>query len=362
MSDENQAEADLKDDAMGEDRAAHGASHDPANSRATDPVKAYEAEVADLLARGDEPADEDESTEDEADDGNGEEEETTEDAEDEESADEETEDESTEEEEAPSEEDEETEATPQSRYRIRAKDDVEAEALALRKRHPDWSLKECLAKAEQVLGVATKEESESEDSTPARTSELVAQEIEALLDEKEAAMKGMEFEKVAELDRKFRALTKEESQLIAAEAKAEDTKQSSETARFEAEWDQSEARAVAHYPDCTDKDSALTKKMGEIDARMKRLQDPLFSSPNKPFLLAQQAAKELGIPMTDPAAAKKPVPAKKATTSRRPVTPASGNARTTEPADTATKLEKRIGSVQTLDDYEATVASVTGGR
>lgn len=360
MSDNDQAEADLRDDAMGDDLATQGASHDPEQNGATDPVKAYEAKVAELLARGDEPEDEDGDLDDsEANDGNGEEDESEAEPDGEESPEGEDEEESAEEEEAPS--DEEEEGKPQARFRIRAADEVEAEALALRKRHPDWSLKDCIAKAEQVLGVSKTGETDgdSEDTTPARTSEIVAQEIEALLDAKEEALKAMEFDQVAILDRKFRALTKEESTLLASEAKAAETRQDSEAARFDSEWDQSEARAVAHYPDCTDKDSALTKRMGEIDARMKRLNDPLFDSPNKPFLLAKQAAKELGIPMIDPAAARKPAAKKAVSTSRRLVTPASGNARTTEPAATATKLEKQIGSVKSLDDYESLVNSVT---
>jgi hypothetical protein len=363
MSDENQAEADTNDDTMVDDRAAHDTSNDPTNNGATDPVKAYEAEVADLLARGDQP-DEDDSTDDDADSGNGEEDDANDDADAEESADDESGDESSEEEEIPSDEEEEPENSQQSRYRIRAKDEVENEALALRKRHPDWSLKDCLAKAEQVLGVGKADESEAaaDDATPARTTELVTKEITDLRAQKKEALAAMEFEKVADLDDQIDALRDEKEDLRVKESHEANTKRDTESVRFNSEWEQSEARAVAHYPDCTKADSPLVKRMNEIDARMKRLDDPLFNSPDKPFLLAKQAAKELAIPMVDPAAATKPAAKKATSNSRRPVTPASGNARTTEPADTATKLEKQIGNVTSLDDYEATVASFrTGG-
>jgi hypothetical protein len=198
----------------------------------------------------------------------------------------------------------------------------------------------------------------AEDAAPARTLDDVSSEYTALKAERKAAMAGLELERVAELDDKLDDLRDEREALRVAEAKASVSRESAEETAFLSAYEQAEAKAVAHYPDTTNPDSALTKRMVEMDQRMKRLGDPLFNSPNKPFLLAQAAATELGIPMSDPKAVTRP--ASKAPV-RRPVPPASGSARTSEPVDSATKLEKAIGSVATMEDYDKVVASLGGG-
>jgi hypothetical protein len=93
----------------------------------------------------------------------------------------------------------------------------------------------------------------------------------------------------------------------------------------------------------------MVKLMTELDHRMKEIGDPLYDSPDKPFILAKQAARELGIPMTDPK--RKPAPSQK---SVRPVQPAPGNRRTSAPAPSA-RLDADLDNIQSLEDYEAFV-------
>lgn len=349
MPNDDQAEADLREDpTTGDDPAAQDASHDPENLGATD-LDDYHREVAAILEQGDQPANEEEPAEEESS-TEGEEEDAPDESPEEEEA----------EEDAPAEEEEEAEDTKaQSRFRIRASDDVEAEALALRKRHPDWSLKKCIETAETILGVKTADTDNEEEAPPPRSTADVTKELADVRAARKQALAEMEFEKLAELDDRIEDLRDEREELRLSEMQVQASKKDAESVRFDTEYEQSETRAVAHYPDCTNPESALVKKMTELDQRAKSLEDPIFFSPNKPFLLAQAAAKELGILMADPKAPKPP--AKKQAAPRRPVPPASGSARTTEPADSATKLEKQIGGVQTQEDYDKLVSSLGAG-
>lgn len=65
--------------------------------------------------------------------------------------------------------------------------------------------------------------------------------------------------------------------------------------RFEAEITKSERLAVTYYPDTTNSESAMMKRMVELDTQMRQQGDPRYHSPEKPMILAELAAKELGI-------------------------------------------------------------------
>lgn len=335
MADNDQAQADLSDSTPGDDLATQGASHDPETTGATD-LADYQRMVDDLGddEQGDEPAESEESPVEEDDAGNGEEEESPEEA-----------------------VEEEPEPKSSNRFRFNSPEDQAVAAIAKAK---GVSLVEAARIFAAESAPASREaEAEAEEAAPVRTLADVEAEYAATRAERKAAMAGLEIEKAGDLDDKLEDLRDEREALRLAEATAGATRESAEEARFFTEYDQAEAKAVAHYPDTTNAESALTKRMVELDQTMKRLGDPLFHSPNKPFLLAQKAAIELGIPMADPKAART-APASTAT-KRRPVPPASGNARTTEPVGTATKLEKAIGQAATMDDYENLVAGLGVG-
>lgn len=68
-----------------------------------------------------------------------------------------------------------------------------------------------------------------------------------------------------------------------------------EEKQFEADYLKSEQRAVATYPDTTDPQSAILKRMVELDKQMLEQGDQRYHSPDKPMILADLAAKELGI-------------------------------------------------------------------
>ena len=340
MADNDQAQADLSDSTPGDDLALQGASHDPAIAGATN-LADYQALLENLPddEQGDEPAEFEDLAADEEDAGNGEEEESP--AEEVEESEEAAE--------------EEPEPKSSNRFRFNSPEDQAVAALAK-------ATGKSLIEAGLMIKAATATAAEAavvEEAAPVRTSADVDSELESVEQEFADAMEAMEFEKIAAINKKQRKLIEEKAELRYSEVQATATKETAEEAQFFSDYEKAEAKAVAHYPDTTDPESALTKRMVELDQTMKRLGDPLFHSPNKPFLLAQKAAIELGIPMADPKAAKS-APASPAT-KRRPVPPASGNARTTAPVDSATKLEKAISNVATLEDYDKLAASVGVG-
>jgi hypothetical protein len=236
-----------------------------------------------------------------------------------------------------------------NRFRVRAKDDVEAEALSLRKRHPDWSLEKCLASAKSILGVndAPSDEPAGDESMgePETVASITAQ-LRELAERKSQAYAALEIDQVAEVDRMMDELRDRREEIRLTETQAKQEKATREQEQFESAYSKSERLTATYYPDATDPDSALTKTMIKMDARMRELGDPLYDSPDKPFTLAKMAARELRIPMaqvtgTKPAAAKK----------QAPFNPAPGN-RGTSPAVPAARLEQAIDGLETLEDYE----------
>ena len=198
MIQDDQAQADSEDTTLVEDLGT-GASNDPASGAAD--LAAYNAFVDGLgddeeSTQGAEPAEESTEEAEENDDaeeaeaGNGEE----------------------------SEESEQEEEAPSGRFRIRAKDEVEVEALALRKRHPDWSLKECIEKAENLLGVSQAQESTAEtaEKQTQRSSETIAAEIAELRRKRKEANTALEFEEAEELNEQIDKLIDERNEWMAS--------------------------------------------------------------------------------------------------------------------------------------------------
>lgn len=243
---------------------------------------------------------------------------------------------------------EEDQGSKSDRFRIRAKDSVETEALSLRKRHPEWSLKDCIAKAEQILGVHEESSPEAEGYAEEReTVASVSERIKELRGQRKEAQTALEFETAAEIDEQLDSLLDRRQELRTHEEREQSQSIQRERQQFDAEYEKSERIAVAYYPDATKADSELVKRMVELDVQMRDLGDELYHSPNKPLLLAKIAARELGIPMTDP---KKPA-VKAKSSSNRPMQPASGNARTTATAP-ALRQEEAIAKIDSLDAYE----------
>jgi len=354
MPQDDQAEADQLDDELpGSDHDA-GHEHDP-DLGATD-LDSYR-ELVDNLQNGQAQAVEEESaSEDANDEDSGEE--GAESEESEEGSEAEDGEESDEDEEEEAVEEEAEESAAQTRFRIRAADKVEATALDLRKRNPEWSLETCLAKAKLVHGEEPAQEAdEAQDAGLPKTVSDTKAKIRELLAKKAEAFENLDYAEGARFESEIEDLRDHMDALRVNEVEHETVQQHA----YQEAVQRSQKKAVAIYPDTTDANSALVKRMEEIDRQMKADENPLYYSPEKSFKLAQMAANDLGIAPRNPQKAAAKPPGKKANASR-PIQPASGSARTATPASASTKLESAIDGIQSMDDYETMVESlgVTG--
>lgn len=336
MSENNQAQADSTDLPTVADPLSDAANSTPSG---TNPIAAYEAELAAALEEGFVP--EGQAVEAAADDANPD------------AAPEEVAEEAGESTEELPEEEEKPEAKAKDRFRFKDAADQAVAAIAK-------------AKGISLVEAARLYEGENptkrEDATTQQAEEVTGDKetvasVQARIDELEEldaqASTALEFETAIEHRREANKLRNKLMDLKIAEVQEKSRSEQREVVAFNDEYSANELKAVTYYPDTLDPNSKLVKRMAELDAQAERLGDPLFNSPKKPWLLTQKAALELGILMTDPAQ-KKPV-AKQAA---RPMQPASGNARTTATAP-AVKQEEAIDKIKSLADYEKFVASVT---
>ena len=331
MSDTDQAQADLPED--------DSTVLDPLDTRnsldnGTSELASYEQEISSLeltdaqTEQGDTPAEEpaaEEETSETHEESSGQEDETEEDE----------------------------PANASNRFRIRAMDDVEAEALALRKRHPDWSLEKCLVSAKSVLGIqeqTTTPESQDQAST-VETSTSITQQIKELRVKLKEATSALEFETAAEISDQIEELRDRQVDSRIAEVQEQSRNEAARSQEFDAKWEEGKRQAVAFYPDTDKPDSEITKRMIEINDWMDRNGDPIFHSPDKLFTLAKMAAAELGIPMKRPVSKDAPRP------SKSPVEPASGNARTA-PANPTKRVNEELDALDTVDAFEAYISSL----
>jgi hypothetical protein len=208
-----------------------------------------------------------------------------------------------------------------------------------------------LDKAVEILGISLTKQ-EQQEAAETGLPKTVA-EVDDLIKAKRAERKkafgeDLDFKLAADLDEEIETLRDHAATLQSQEAAA----RSQETERFTSAFDESKRNAVKYYPDAAKADSPLVKRMLELDEVLKETGDERFNDPDKPFLLAKSAAKDLGILPTSPSSAKKsppPAPAKV----QSPVQPARGNARTQQTNAREGTLDEVVDNIRTEDDYEA---------
>jgi len=246
-----------------------------------------------------------------------------------------------------SEEDAEPEAKAKDRFRF--KDALDQKVAAVAK-----AMGVSLIDAAKIVeGQNPTKHQESEPEREASESvATVTATIKDLQSQKKEKLSSLEFEAAAELDEQIDALRDQRDELKVTEAREQSRQEQAETEKFYADYAKSEEKTVGFYPDAAVKDSAMAKEMAKLDAEMRELGDPLYHSTDKPFILAKEAAKNLGIPMRKPGT----TPAKK-TVQHRPIQPAGGNARTTA-ADPARRATDAIDGITSMRDYRDMVAAL----
>ena len=200
------------------------------------------------------------------------------------------------------------------------------------------------------------------ESTPEQQSEqsetlaTVESEIDALYEQKDAAIRAIDVDEQAELEKKIRQLEKKARVMAVTEAeqsaRAAVTQLEKAQQDFDTTWDFSRNR----YPELNDPNSAMYKEVARLDAEMQELGDPLANDPKRLWDLAKRAGLNTRTPMTK-ARESSSAAAKGKTGS--PIQPAPGNRGTTS-ADPSQKFEQKVEGLQTLDDYEESVRLMLG--
>lgn len=334
MSDENQAQADAADATQ---TVVDPLDATDSTNSGTNPIAAYEAELAAVLngeaepdLQGDEPVDGQDAGETENDG---------------ETATEEVAEEAVEEspdDDGAADPDDEPEAKARDRFRFKDPTDQAVAAIAKAK---GISLIDA-ARIFEGQNPTKHQEEAAQETQAAETVASVTATIEDLRTQKREANSALDFDTAAELDAQIDALRDKRDELRISEVKEQSKTEQEAERKFYADYAESEAQAVKFYPDAAKADTPLAKEMARLEAEMLELGDPLYYSEKKPFALAKEAAKNLGIPMTNP---NRPAP-KKAVTNR-PMQPASGNARTTATAPAA-RLDDAIDGIGSINDYE----------
>lgn len=222
------------------------------------------------------------------------------------------------------------------RVRVGSWSEEERKALQIRARNPDLSL----AQAMEMVKKGQSEQ-EAQIADPATLEARIAERGKA----KAEAIRALEFDKAADLELEIQSLNTDlrRSERLAAE----------EGVKAQAEYTQrvneAKAKAVKFYPDASDKNSPLVSKMNEIYESLKDTQNPLVSDPDLPWKLTQMAANSIGMAPNS----SKPAPSSSAARQTKPPI-ASGNARTTAPANISAK--DLIAKIDDLDTLQALVA------
>lgn len=240
-----------------------------------------------------------------------------------------------------------------SRYRVKPLDEQEAKALALKKRNPDLSLAECIARVSPEQEYQTEVEEGEEAIVDTPNSDALMTQIEELEAKELELAEEMDFVEATKTRQKIDKLNKEYQTTYDMELREAEVADANERQEFENTVKDSQAKAVKFYPDTADKDSPLTKRMIEIDQDLQELDDDLYHDPDKSLKLAQMAAKELGIaPNSNRTAVKT-----KGKSYTRPIVPAGGRQSTQQGSETS-KLDKLLDNVDSLEDMEDLIDSV----
>lgn len=260
----------------------------------------------------------------------------------------------------------ETPTAKRLRIQLAEDDKVGRLTAAFLQRNRDWTLEQALEAARNKLGIkpqqATPQQAATETDTPSQpampaTIDAVDAAIKQLRADRAKAKTELRFEDEEGLTTKIEDLIYHKFNLERQSDRQQVEAQTTYASKFQA----SESRAVELYPQASDANSDLGKRMVEIEQALEETGDPLFTNPDKPLIIAQMAAAELriaprrkGAPVT-PA---KPAAAPVAQTPKKGVVP-SGSSRTTAPAtNQPPAIVQDIQKIRSVADLRAVRAKL----
>ena len=258
------------------------------------------------------------------------------------------------------------EVTPIEGSRARLKgitSEVDKLAVSFKRRNQDWSLEECVAAAKEQLGVkpaadpSAKPEAPKPVGSPDLPQSVAA--VDSAIEQLEAdliqAGKDLDPGKQAEIQIRIRRLDRQRSTLETRDQQAVADQEAQRATQYDTQFVASEQRAAEFYPDAAKPDSDFGKRMVEIEADLRSLNDPMYYSPDKPLRIAQMVAAERNIAPRKPGS-KAPAPAAKPAAPVAPkaapkgILPTGGSK--TAPAATANPVVEQLSKVRTSHDIE----------
>ena len=244
--------------------------------------------------------------------------------------------------------------------RLNEADEVGRLALAYQRRNKDWSLEQSLDAARKQLGINPVEAKAQPKEDPAtaalpKTVQDVDTLTSQLLAEYKKAMSEVRFEDAADTQAKLMQLTQHRSNL----ERSAERQEAQAAAKYDSDFDQAAAQAVDLYPFAADTKSPAGKRMAQIEADLKRLNDPLYYSPQKPLKIAQMVAAELNIaPRNKNAAPAKPAAVPTAPAPKKGMVPTGGSRSTPPPANTKPVIDQKISAVRNVHELRQVLRSV----
>ncbi len=335
---DNQAKADQTDETVVDPLDATN-SH----NGTTDELSSYEDEIAAMMQGGEIQLGDDEEQEESADDDA----ETLEESDD--FADD-TADETAEEEES----DDDAGVKTQERFRFKSEEDKAVAAIAKAK---GVSLVEAarIYSGDTPTARAT-ESTQEQQSAPSENLASIESQIDELYEQKDAAIRAIDVDTQAELEKQIRQLEKKARLLAVSEAEESARAAQSELERAQQDFDSTWDFSCARYPELNDPNSAMYKEVARLDAEMQELGDPLANDPKRLWDLAKRAGLNTRTPMTKP---RNSSPAPKKGKTGSPIQPASGNRGTTS-ADSNQAFAQKVEGLSSLDAYEEEVRLMMG--
>jgi hypothetical protein len=226
-----------------------------------------------------------------------------------------------------------------------------AKLVLFMERNPDVSVQEAMAKLGMLKSPEKETEQPVENDGPKTAQEAIAHLEQLRIDRKKSITEDLDFAKMASIDEQIERTKDLISSLKTQEVETLEKKQT----EFESTATAAKAKAIELYPDVTNLESPLAKRMLEIDRMLNETNNPLLYDPNKAFRLTMMAANDLGISPKSKATAK--VVSSMPTAKVRPaLQPVSATARTTQSTSQASQIDADIDRVSSEDDYRAMLA------
>jgi hypothetical protein len=275
-------------------------------------------------------------------------------------------------------------------FRLRPTDDVDAEAMRIKKAADlagsPISLVDAVDIAKRKLGIASEQPAGRTDATSTTTATQeaadddktdfaegltvadVKQELKDLRKQHSQALRNGDLDEAADVMDK---ITETEDLLEVVEQK-ESFRTQNQREQHDRTFETSAAKATELFPDFNEPESEFFQRCKEIDEALRDTEDPRYYDAEKPLLIARMAARELNIAPGKRASAVTPAPA--VATATKPAPPqqqqtispqpprtekpgqlpaASGASRTNgSPTGAAASLVDQVAKIKSVEEFE----------